>query len=430
MWLHPILLPTLTFTAVVAATIAAGRAPVAVAETTKEELGRLLFWDPVLSGHKDIACATCHHPDFAYTDGRDLPLGTGSHGLGPARASGRNNRIPVVPRNAPSLVNVAFNGLDDRRGQGQRNRRGREDFGAIAGALDEVDPARAPMFWDRRTRSLEAQALQPLGVREEMRGDAYPEDVAVDSVLARLRSIPEYVRLFQEVFGAGTSIEGPRVAEAIAAFERSLIAVNSPFDRYLAGDFNALTAQQRRGLESFQRADCDECHDGPVLSDFDLHAEGVAENRKLAQPDTGDGRFRFRTPSLRNVALTAPYMHNGTLANLEEVLRFYDRGRSENPNVVDFRGRRERGTRGPNVDRGVARLDGDFRGVSDMSEQEMQDIIAFLESLTDPDFDRTVPARVPSGLPPGGRIRSDSRADATGARRASGPPGSFAPTSS
>jgi cytochrome c peroxidase len=207
------------------------------------------------------------------------------------------------------------------------------------------------------------------------------------------------------VFGEGTWVEARQVAEAIAAFERSLLAVNSAFDRFIAGDVNALTAQERRGLESFQRADCDECHDGPMFSDFDLHAEGVAENRKLAQPDTGGGRFRFRTPSLRNVALTAPYMHNGTFANLEEVLRFYDRGRSENPNVADFRGRRGRGPRGPSIDRSVAQLDGDFRRVGDMSEQEMQDIIAFLESLTDEGFDRTIPARLPSGLPPGGRIQ-------------------------
>ncbi|HSA56650.1 MAG TPA: hypothetical protein VLE53_13155, partial [Gemmatimonadaceae bacterium] len=123
------------------------------------------------------------------------------------------------------------------------------------------------------------------------------------------------------------------------------------------------------------------------------------EHETLAEPDTGDGRFRFRTPSLRNVALTAPYMHNGSLASLEEVLRFYDRGRSENPNVADRR-RRDGGDSGSRI-RGV--LDNDFRGVRDMSEQEMQDIIAFLESLTDSTFDRTVPARVPSGLPPGGR---------------------------
>lgn len=373
----------------------------------KQELGRLLFWDPILSGNKDIACATCHHPDFAYTDGRDLSLGTRAVGLGPDRVDLSNGQIPVVPRNAPTILNTAFNGLDDRRG---RRRRRRDDFGVIAGALEEVHQARAPMFWDSRMRGLEAQALQPLEAREEMRGNVYPEAVAVDSVVARLRATPEYVRLFQQVFGTGTEIDAQRLAESIAAFERTLIAVNSPFDRFVAGEEDALTRQQRRGLRAFDEADCTECHDGPMLSDFELHAEGVAENPKLAEPDSGRARFRFRTPALRNVALTAPYMHNGMLATLEDVLRFYDLGRSENPNVLGRRERRD-GDRDRDRDRDredddVARLDRDFRRVDDLSAREMQDIIAFLESLTDPDFDRTIPARVPSGLPPGGRIRN------------------------
>jgi cytochrome c peroxidase len=120
----------------------------------------------------------------------------------------------------------------------------------------------------------------------------------------------------------------------------------------------------------------------------------------LKQPDAGDSRFRFRTPSLRNVALTAPYMHNGMLATLEDVLRFYDNGRSENPNVSNERGGRNR-NRG---DRQVPRLAGDFRRVDDMTDGQMADIKAFLEALTDENFDKTIPPRVPSGLPPGGRI--------------------------
>jgi cytochrome c peroxidase len=131
-----------------------------------------------------------------------------------------------------------------------------------------------------------------------------------------------------------------------------------------------------------------------MFSDFDLHAEGVAEHAAVAAPDEGDGRFRFRTPTLRNVALTAPYMHNGTLATLENVLRFYDEGRSRNPNVSGARGRGG----------ATARLDRDFQRVDDMSDQEMADIVAFLGALTDTAFDRTIPARVPSGLPPGGRV--------------------------
>jgi cytochrome c peroxidase len=256
------------------------------------------------------------------------------------------------------------------------------------------------MLWDSRVRSLETQALEPIKALEEMRGHAYPEAEAVDAVVARIRSIPEYVSLFQEAFGPGTTVDGSRIGDAIAAFERSLVAMNSPFDRFRRGDVEALTPQQRRGLETFDQVGCDRCHDGPMFSDFDHHAEGIAEHPLLAEPDTGAGRFRFRTPSLRNVALTAPYMHNGMLATLEDVLRFYDNGRSENSNVSNERGRDRRRS-----DNAIARVSGQFRRVDDMTESEMADIIAFLNALTDTDFDRTMPSRVPSGLAPGGRIR-------------------------
>ena len=366
-------------------------------EITVEELGRLLFWDPILSGGRDVACATCHHPDFAYADGRDLSLGTGAVGLGPARVDPTGGRVPVVRRNSPTVLNVAYNGLDRRR-----RRRG-DDAPRTRAEMLTVDGGRAPMFWDSRVRSLEAQALEPLKAFDEMRGDAYPEDVAVDSVVARLRAIPEYVALFESAFGAGTSIRPEQLATAIAAFERELVAMSSPFDRFRAGDSTALTPRQRRGMEAFDDAGCDRCHEGPMFSDFDHHAEGVAEHPLVAVPDSGRGRFEFRTPTLRNVALTAPYMHNGTLATLEDVLRFYDEGRSRNPNVVDRRRRRgdEDGLGGGDARR-LPRLSGRFRGVDDMSEGEMADIIAFLEALTDPTFDRQIPARVPSGLRPAG----------------------------
>ena len=374
----------------------------AVVEVTLEELGRLLFWDPILAGERDTSCATCHHPDLAYADGRALSLGTGSVGLGAARVDRSGGRIPVVKRNSPTILNTAYNGLE----RGRRRRQGGSAIQPVANPL-AVDAQRAPMFWDRRVRSLETQALEPIKALEEMRGTTYPENVAVDSVLARLRGIPEYVTMFREVFGAGTPIGATQLAAAIAAFERSLVAMDSPFDRFRAGDSTALTAQQIRGMDEFDDAGCENCHDGLMFSDFDLEAEGVPENRLLAQPDTGAGRFRFRTPSLRNVAITAPYMHNGTLATLEDVLRHYDNGRSENPNVVNGRGRRGDGNDGDGAGRqndGLANLSGQFRRVDDMSNQEMADIIAFLGALTDQDFDKTIPARVPSGLPPGGAI--------------------------
>ena len=382
-----------------AAVLTTGAAPPSPG-TPQEELGRLLFWDPVLSGPMDVSCATCHHPDFAYADGRALSLGPEAVGLGPDRVDLSGGVIPVAQRNSPTLLNVAYNGLDRQR----RRRRGGPRFTPLPADLETVNQERAPMFWDRRARSLETQALLPLAIREEMRGDAYPEEVAVDSVVARLRAIPEYVSLFREVYGEETSIDATQIAGAIAAFERTLIARNSPFDRFLAGDVDALTTQQRRGLDEFNEADCSDCHRGPMLSDFNMHAEGVAENPLLAEPDAGDGRFRFRTPTLRNVAVTAPYMHNGMIGTLEEVLEFYDRGRSENPNVSNRRRRRGDDDRRDDVPATPGRLSGRFRGVDDMTVQQQEDIIAFLEALTDPDFDRTIPARVPSGLTPGGNI--------------------------
>lgn len=361
---------------------------------TRAELGRLLFWDPILSGPKDVACASCHHPDFAYADGRALSLGTGSVGLGPNRVDASGGDIPVGPRNSPTILNTAFNGIREGQGDALTNIR------VPSERLDASGASAAPMFWDNRVQSLELQALEPLKVREEMRGDAFPEEVAIDSIVARLRAIPGYVRRFEEAFGPTDGISAVQLSQAIAEFERTLVATDSPFDRFQAGEQGALTPQELRGMQAFEDANCTLCHSGPMLSDFSLRADGVPEHPLLKVADEGDGRFRFRTPSLRNVALTAPYMHNGTLETLEDVLRFYDRRRSENPNVAD-RPRRptEIATGGPS-----ASLDWDFRFLNDVTEGNIQDIISFLEALTDSDFDRTIPTSVPSGLAPGGAV--------------------------
>lgn len=351
---------------------------------THVDLGRLLFWDPILSGEQDVSCATCHHPEYAWADGRDLSLGPNASGLGPDRTQHAESLIPVVKRNAPTVLNTVYNGFGVRRG-----RRGQARTPI---ALQNA----APMFWDNRVSSLEAQALEPIKAFEEMRGSTYPEERAVDSVVARLRAIPDYVDLFDDAFGA-EGIQSTTLAQAMAAYQRSLVAIDSPWDRFQRGDSSALTAQQLRGMREFDAVGCDRCHQGPMFSDFQLHAEGVMENPLLAEPDSGTGRFRFRTPTLRNVALTAPYMHNGMLSTLDDVLEFYNNGRSENPNVSSG-GRRGRGNGG------TPQVDGNFRRVANMSDAQMEDIVAFLEALTDDSFDRTVPDRVPSGLSPGGDI--------------------------
>jgi len=339
--------------------------------TTPEKvaLGRLLFWDPILSGEKDVACATCHHPSRGYSDGRDLALGVGAKGFGIERHDLSGGRIPVVPRNVPTIINAAFNGVvsDDAVG----------------------DPLLAPMLWDSRVQSLEAQSLDPLRTRNEMRGDAYPEKAALDSVVARVLAIPEYERRFRRAFAEPDPVSGENIGKAVAAFERTVVANNSRFDRYARGDEGAMTATEKRGLFFFTRDGCYRCHSGPMFSDYKLHVLGVADNPRLAAPDSGVASFAFRTPTLRNLSQTAPYMHNGTKATLDDVLEFYNSNSSENPHVPHDR------------------LDEDFFTLFNIDDDTREAMKAFLLALDDPDFDRTIPDQVPSGLPVGGSIHSD-----------------------
>ena len=192
-------------------------------------------------------------------------------------------------------------------------------------------------MWDNRIRSLELQALEPLKAKEEMRGDAYAEADAVDHVVARLQAIPEYVTLFRNAFGTTSAIDAQQLGSAIAAFERTLVAMNSPFDRFLAGEGNALTDQQRRGMDTFDEVGCDRCHEGPMFSDFDLHAEGVRENPKLAEPDPGTRRFRFRTPRSATSRSPPPTCTTGCSGRSRTCSAFTITAASENPNVVNRR---------------------------------------------------------------------------------------------
>ncbi len=348
--------------------------------TTPERvaLGRLLFWDPVLSGQKDVACATCHHPEFGYSDGLDLSIGANGVGLGAARAFDPAHPSRVAKRNSQSVLNVAFNGL-----------------GAGAGATG----AAAPMFWDLRVRGLEAQALEPLKAVEEMRGSTYPEDGAIPAVVARLNAIPEYRRLFTASFGGNQAVNERNLARALAAFQRSLVAANAPFDRYMRGDTDALSPEQVRGMERFQSAGCINCHSGPMFSDFSAHVLGVPDSPKLPQPDSGvDSKYAFRTPSLRNLSVTAPYMHNGAFATLPQVINFYQR--------ISRGGGRRGGRGGRALNAPVTREQIDQRARDlNMRGRGQGDLIAFLQSLDDPGFDRTIPDSVPSGLSVGGRLQ-------------------------
>jgi cytochrome c peroxidase len=353
--------------------------------TTPERvaLGRLLFWDPILSGEKDVACATCHHPDFGYADGLDLSIGANGVGLGPARAFVEGRAPLLVKRNSQTVLNVAFNGLT---------------------AEGHATPANAPMFWDLRVRSLETQALEPLKALEEMRGGAYPDDRAVPAAVARLNANPEYRRLFARAFRGSTPVSEANLGRALAAFQRTLVAANAPFDRYMRGDTTAMSADQVRGMGRFQSVGCINCHSGPMFSDFATHVLAVPDSSKLSEPDSGANKsYAFRTPSLRNLSVTAPYMHNGAFATLPEVVNFYQRisrggGRGGRGGGGGGRGLSAQVSR-DQIDPLARRLNMRGRGGG------QRDLIAFLRALDDPNFDRTIPQRVPSGLLVGGRLQ-------------------------
>lgn len=333
----------------------------------KIELGKILFWDPIVGGEKDIACATCHHPDLGYADGLDLPIGVGGTGLGPNRVMGPGRHR--VPRNSPSIINTAYNG--------------------VLNGSPYYRPEQAVMFWDGRFESLETQCQKPPTSGAEMAGTAYgPGDkfeMAVDSVVERLKKIPTYVMLFDAAFEGSNTINKENYAKAIAAFERTIVSNNSRYDRYIRGETYALTEAEKKGLLLFYgKAQCGSCHIGPMFSDWQFYALGVEDNPlRPSLPDYGkDSVFKFRTPTIRNVTLTAPYMHSGMHTDLREVMDFYNAGYSRNSHVPQAEGMQPLG----------------------LTETEINDVISFMESLTDDKFDKTIPSGVPSGLPVGGNM--------------------------
>ncbi len=326
----------------------------------KIRLGRLLFFDPILSATQTVACATCHHPKFGWADGRATPLGVGGHGIGPARMLAVKTDAAPLLRNVPSLLNVGFNGI-------------------VAG--QPHDPKCAPMFWDSRAQGLESQVLHPIRSRDEMRGARSAEKDAVTDAADRVRQIAEYRTLFADAFSQPQdAVTSGNLAKAVASFERSLIAGDSPFDRHLRGTGPALTVQQQHGLRVFETAGCIHCHGGPMFSDFKLHFIGAGDS-------TPDGRREFRTPTLRNLRHTAPYMHHGGVRTLDEALAFYEQLSDIASEVLDGADT----TAHPALDPLLKHLD--------LKTADIPDLTAFLEMLNDDDYDRGTPVKVPSGLP-------------------------------
>ncbi|WP_298473108.1 cytochrome-c peroxidase [uncultured Maribacter sp.] len=335
----------------------------------KVDLGRLLFFDPILSGDKDVACATCHHPSTGYSEFLDISIGVNGTGFGSKRRFNTPNDIPFVKRNAHTIINTAFNGLEKEK---------------------DYNPESAPMFWDVRANSLEEQALMPIKTFEEMRGHNFSEEEILLEVVERLKNIPEYVALFDKAFKEENSLNIENIGKAISSFERTIVANNSRFDQYMRGDEDAIMLSEKEGFALFKKVGCANCHNGPMFSDYKIHVLGVPENKKLNELDLGtEESFGFRTASLRNLRFSAPYMHNGTFVSLQKVLEFYEdiaNNKITNPNVSLT-------SRDPFVDQ------------LDLSVKEMSLIISFLNTLNDEHFPKDIPETVPSGLSVSGNIK-------------------------
>ncbi len=394
-------------------------------------LGRLLFYDPILSGNREVSCATCHHPAFGTSDGLSLPLGDGGHGIGPARAIDLEN-LPEqrVPRNSQALWNVGARDYVSMFHDG----RVELDPSAPGGMRTPLDADMVEGF----ASMLSAQTMFPVLSPDEMAGHYSENEVAQavrqgrltgkggawDLIARRVAAHPDYARRFDAVYGlAPDEIGFTDISDAIAAFITfEFRSDTSPFDARLREGV-PLPPEAEAGLALFYGpAGCAECHAGPFQTDHGFHAMGAPQvgPGKGARFETharDEGRFRvtgragdlyaFRTPSLRNVALTAPYGHAGSHATLRgfvadhadpvTALGRYDRAQAVLPRmeVTDWRildDKAEREAIAAAVTRPAVTLDAG----------EIDALVAFLGALTDPvatEGRLGVPKELPSGLP-------------------------------
>jgi cytochrome c peroxidase len=275
----------------------------------KVKLGQTLYFDPRLSRSNMQSCASCHNPSFAWGDG--LPKGVGDH-------------MKELGRRSPTILNAAWS---------------------------------EALMWDGRFETLEEQALGPIQADVEM-------NMSLDELVLKLGGIEGYRPLFIEAFGDG-EITGDRIAMAIATYERTVISGEAPFDHWLNGDQEAISASARRGFQLFNsKARCNACHSGWRFTDDSFHDIGLADDdvgRGAELPGIVKMKHAFKTPGLRNIDQRAPYMHDGSLATLAEVVDHYDQG----------------GIRRPSLSEEMQPLG--------LTSQEKQDLIAFMKTLTSDD---------------------------------------------
>lgn len=246
----------------------------------KVALGKQLYFDTRLSSDNTVSCATCHDPAKGWSNGEAVATGVGQKQGG---------------RSAPTIINSAYSSMQ---------------------------------FWDGRAKELEGQALGPIQNPIEM-------NMSLEAVTTKLNGIAGYKKQFQAVFGTDVTPDG--IAKAIAAFERTVVSGDAPVDRFEAGDKNALSESAQRGYKLFHgKANCVACHTGPSASDFAFHNLGIGSELDL--PDMGrhevtkleGDRMSFKTPTLREIHRSGPYMHDGSLKTLEEVVDYYDKGGTAN----------------------------------------------------------------------------------------------------
>ncbi len=394
-------------------------------------LGEALFWDPELSGNRDTSCATCHHPLLATGDGLSLPVGTGSAngGLGPERKLGIKRDF--VPRNAPPVFNLGYPEWTVMFWDGRLM--GEPQSGFINPASDRL-PAGLDSI-------LAAQAMFPITSRDEMRGKWGDTDIFGNpnelvafrdyelrkiwkAVMDRLLAIPGYVVLFQAAF-PGTPIEEmgfQHAANALAAYQAATFTFeDSPFDLYMRGDLDALSEPQKRGAMLFYgEAGCATCHSTGLLTDqkfYNLAVMQLGPGKGREEPldlgrarETGDAcdRFAFRTPPLRNVAITGPWMHNGAFTTLEAaVLHHLDTQNGllaydPNPLIPELR---DTCQTDPATLEAVLQSASQVPAPATLTPEQLADLMAFLHALTSPsalDLQAVIPKSVPSGLTVGG----------------------------
>jgi cytochrome c peroxidase len=392
-------------------------------------LGQVLMFDKVLSGNRDVSCATCHNPTSSTSDGLSLSIGTGGAGTAGSRVLSAASQF--VPRNSPDLFNRGF---PDFVGMFWDGRVSQADNGDLHTPAGTQLPAGL-------SGALAAQAMFPVTTRLEMRGHAgdvdrlgSPNELAQIpdedpsaiwlALMNRLLAIPEYVSMFRAAYPtvAPAELGFQHAANAIAAFETAAFtAVNTPFDRYLQGDDSALSEAEKQGaVLFFGRAGCGSCHLGPHLTDQRFHSIGVPQVGPGFAPNdpedrgrervTGGAadRYRFRTPPLRNVEITGPYMHDGAYTTLEAAVRHYlNTGTALRSYDASQLREDVRGSYVSNpsaLDAMAATLDIMVQAPLTLNDAEVGNLVSFLKALTDPasrDLSSAVPGAVPSGLPVG-----------------------------